>query len=137
MSRLIENKQLVHIGTEIIILIGLSLYFNNKNKKMVSHIDELSKRLEECEKLILKHEDIIKQLVAMFNSRQSPPEVKQNVFKSKHKVNSKHKQLPIQHPVVQQSKPKITFQKNENTSSDSDLDDEIAEELKELQDNSD
>ena len=134
MSKLIENKQLVHIGSEIIVIIGLTFYFNNKNKKLVGQIEELSNRLQENEKLVAKHEDVIRQLVNLVNSRPPVPEQKSNnISKSK---KHKHKQLPLPLPIQQPSKPKISFRDNNedvDSDSDSDLDAEIAEELQELE----
>jgi hypothetical protein len=62
MSKLIENKQIIHIATEIIVILGVTFYFSSKNKKLLEHIEDLSQRLEEQEDLIQKHEHIIKQL---------------------------------------------------------------------------
>jgi len=60
-SKLFDNKQLVHIGSEIVVLLGLTFYFSSKNKKLSGHIDELAQRLEEQEDHIQKLESTIQQ----------------------------------------------------------------------------
>lgn len=71
MSKVFENKQIIHIATEIVILIGLTVYLNFKNKRLQSQIDDLLHRLEDQEDLIQKHEKIIMQLVHAVNSYNS------------------------------------------------------------------
>ena len=58
---------MVHIVSEVIVLIGLTFYFNQKNKKLMNHIEDLAQRIEEQEDLLQKHENIIKKLVASVN----------------------------------------------------------------------
>ena len=59
MSKILENKQIIHIATEIVALMGIIFYFSSKNKKLLSHIEDLSQRLEEQEDLIQKHEKMM------------------------------------------------------------------------------
>ena len=68
MSKLLENKQIIHIASEIVILLGLTFYFNQKNKKLLGYIEDLSQRVEEQEDLLQKHEEIIKKLVEFINN---------------------------------------------------------------------
>ena len=70
MSKLLEKKDIIHIATEIVVLIGITFYFSSKNKKLLDHIEDLSKRLEEQEDLLQKHEKIIMQLVQNINNQQ-------------------------------------------------------------------
>jgi len=86
MSALLQNKQVAHVATEIVVLIGLTFYFSSKNKKLLEHIEDLSQRLEDQEDTIQKHEQIINQLVKLVNRPQLQPVVQQ----------------PLQQPVVQQ-----------------------------------
>jgi len=72
MSKILENKQLIHVGTEIVALIGLTYYFYSKNKKLLENIENLSQRLDEQEDMVQKHEQVIMQLVQAVN-RQMPP----------------------------------------------------------------
>ena len=52
MSKLLENKQIIHIAAEILVLVGITFYFSSKNKKLSEHIEDLSQRLEDQEDLI-------------------------------------------------------------------------------------
>lgn len=44
---LFDNKQMVHIVSEVVVLLGITLYFSSKNKKLMNHIEELAQRLEQ------------------------------------------------------------------------------------------
>ena len=50
---------MVHIASEVVVLVGLTFYFNQKNKKLMRHIEDLAQRVEEQEDLLQKHEQII------------------------------------------------------------------------------
>ena len=70
MSKLIENKHIIHIASEIIVLLGITFYFNVKNKKIMEHIHDLSQRIEEQEDLLQKHEQVIKKLVEFIRKQE-------------------------------------------------------------------
>jgi hypothetical protein len=53
-----ENKQIIHIASEVVVLCGLTFYFSSKNKKLMGHIEELAQRLEEQEDHIQKLEQL-------------------------------------------------------------------------------
>ena len=38
MAKMFENKQIIHIVCEIIVIIGIVFYFSQKNKKLTNHI---------------------------------------------------------------------------------------------------
>lgn len=157
MSKLLENKQIIHIATEIVALIGIIFYFSSKNKKLLEHIEDLSQRLEDQEDLIQKHEQIIRQLVQAVNNRGHPPSPSPQPSKPKH-VKRKKTLSPPKRPLArpprqQPDKPPVSFEDNEeveetyepqpvksaavveeySSDEDSDLDAEIADELEELQ----
>ncbi len=157
MSKLFENKQIIHIATEIVALIGIIFYFSSKNKKLLEHIEDLSQRLEDQEDLIQKHEQIIRQLVQVVNNRGHPPSPSPQPSKPKH-VKRKKTLSPPKRPLArpprqQPDKPPVSFEDNEeveetdkpqpvksaavveeySSDEDSDLDAEIADELEELQ----
>ena len=130
MSTILKNKQMIHIATEAIALIGLAYYFSSKNKKLLEHIEDLAQRLEEQEDMIKKHEEIIIQLIQTVNNR--------------HMSNTPILK-PMKQPMKQPMKPKNTlpeqsrYKENETVqevdsdgSEDSDLDADIAEELQDL-----
>lgn len=137
MSKFFENKQIIHIITEIVILIGITLYFSSKNKKLYEHIEDLSQRLEDQEDLIQKHEQIIRQLVQRLNSSRgsgnspqhtiptpTPKTVSTPVSKSKrNSANIKRiSKSTTQMPKHQITKPQVNFMENtfieENNQSD-------------------
>ena len=62
MSQPLDKKQLIHIASEVVVLVCLTFYFNQKNKKLMTHIEDLAQRLEEQEDLLQKHEQIIRKL---------------------------------------------------------------------------
>jgi hypothetical protein len=146
MSKLFENKQIIHIATEIVALIGIIFYFSSKNKKLLEHIEDLSQRLEDQEDLIQKHEQIIRQLVQAVNNRggthkQLSPKVKKN--KVSHPKRTKKELKSSPKPVVNfddeveeiyepQSKRSAATVEEYSSDDDSDLDAEIADELQEL-----
>lgn len=68
MSKLMENKQLVHIASEAIVLIGITFYFNQKHKKLMSYIEDLAQRVEGQEDIIQKHEMTIGKLIETVNN---------------------------------------------------------------------
>jgi uncharacterized coiled-coil protein SlyX len=59
---LFENKQLIHIVSEVVVLIGLTFYFSSKNKKLMGHVEELAQRIEDQEDHIQKLENTVQQL---------------------------------------------------------------------------
>ena len=65
-NTLLKDKQVLHAVAEVIILSGLVYYFNQQNKKIFLHIENLSQRVEEQEDIIQKHEIVIKKLSESF-----------------------------------------------------------------------
>lgn len=133
-----ENKQMIHIASEIVVVIGLTFYFNQKNKKLMSHIEDLSQRIEEQEDLLQKHEQIIKKLVesikqyqSEFNHKQrhsdyyeQPPPPQQIQMKHKKEIKPKsivtkpvlskpEPKLIVTNPVVSKPDTKVTFKEEE------------------------
>jgi phosphopantetheine adenylyltransferase len=148
MSKLLENKQIIHIAAEIVVLVGITFYFSSKNKKLSDHIEDLSQRLEEQEDLIQKHEQIIRQLVQAMNSqtgsaqnkKQVVKPVTKNVSNTKKKLKSRQQQSPLLQPTVSfNDNEEINeieshnSQEDYSSEDDSVLDAEIADELQELQ----
>jgi len=153
MSKILENKQIIHIVCEAVVIFGLVIHFSKKNKKLTSYIEDVEQRLQEQEELIQKHEQIIGKLIETINNMTLS---KQHSSKKLNKPSQKkvHTQPPLKTPVpvLQQrsSRPKIDFyiseedeedeeedeeedDQEEEYSSDEDLDAEIAEELQELE----
>ena len=59
MVNLLENKQIIHIATDIVVLIGITFYFSSKNKKLLEHLEDLSQSLKDQEDMNKKNEEII------------------------------------------------------------------------------
>ena len=123
---------MIHIASEIVVVIGLTFYFNQKNKKLMSHIEDLSQKIEEQEDLLQKHEQIIKKLVESINHYQSEfkQQQRQSEFKqqqresnyypppqqvqTKNKKNEKEiktKSILVK-PVLSKSEPKVSFKED-------------------------
>jgi len=157
MSKLLENKQIIHVASEIVVLTGITFYFSQKNKKLVGHIEDLSERLEEQEDLIQKHEQVIRKLVEFVNKQSETPKNSHVVEKqppvikrSKKPRRKEHVDPPLSPPPVIKQKPRVQFNTpiedfepnlrpiNEmdeySSEHDSDLDAEIEEELEDLDD---
>ena len=160
MTSFIENKQLIHVATEIVVGLSVTFYFNQQNKKLKSYIDVLSQRIEEQEEEIQKHSEIIEKLLKVNNeSQMNLPQTNSTHKITKTKIVKKpivkkpivisHKKSPYySEPETKQTKNqeiKVSFRDEnvlENTESDSEsdssddneeeLDVEIGEELSEL-----
>lgn len=159
MSKLLENKQLVHITSEIVVLLGLTFYFNQQNKKLMGHIEDLVQRIEDQEDLLQKHEEVIKKLVEYVNQQQTAktqqvhtpptpqvtPQVTPQTIKSASKSKNVDKlpkkvEKPSKQPIVHVQQKEVVDRRvsfteeqlNDDSQSDSDLDAEIAQELSEL-----
>lgn len=49
-----SKEKAIHIISEIIVLVGLFIYFSNKNKNIINYIENINKRLDDQEKMINK-----------------------------------------------------------------------------------
>ena len=127
MSKVIENKQLLHIVSEVIILIGLSLYFHRKTKRLTDHVNALIKKADEHDEIIQRHEQIIRQLVGILN--QKTP-MKQHPRRTR----LFHNKAPLDPPLQTESQTNVNFYSDseDEDEDEDDLDAEIRDELKEL-----
>lgn len=140
MSKLLENKQIVHIATEVVILIGITFYFSSKNRNLLNHIEDLSTKIEDLEDLVQKHERIINHLLKVINTSQPPPkpepQLKQIPKRSIKKPSFKKEEVKVSFKedvkLKPAPKPVIMDDNFDESSDDSDLDKEIEEELNEL-----
>lgn len=55
----VNTSQVVHIVAEIVVLLSMTVYFMHENKKLASRIDSLSKKVEEQEEKLEKHDGVI------------------------------------------------------------------------------
>jgi hypothetical protein len=91
MDKILQNKQLTHIISEVIVLLGLTYYFSSKNKKLLQHIEELSHRLDEKDEQISSLEESVKQLITVCKNQENRFDhivslIKKNVPEPKKKV---------------------------------------------------
>ena len=149
-----ENKQMIHIASEIIVLGGLIYYFNQKNKKLLSHIQDLSRKIEDQEGILQKHEEIIRKMSEFINQQKNtstpiiektkkiPVKEIRTITPKKSepiKVSFKQNPSPIKNKIVQRveeissSEEEEEEEEEEKEEEESDLDAELAEELEELE----
>ena len=64
MSKLLENKQIIHIISEIVVITGITIYFSQQTKKLKSHINDLTQRIDDQDEIIQTHEKKIAQLIS-------------------------------------------------------------------------
>ena len=114
MSKIFENKtMLIHIAAEIIVIIGLSFYFSQKNKKLMGHINDLIQRIEDQEDMIQKHEQLINNLTNALNDINSKISNNKNLpLQAESITNNKNikknvKQQPLNQGPLRQVEPLI------------------------------
>jgi hypothetical protein len=158
MSKLLENKQMVHIASEVVVLIGLTFYFSQKNKKLMGHIEDFALRLEEQDDIIQKHEQLIQRLanavqqlqqnqvtVSPVNSPVKRERSRVAPVQSRRPTKPVHSAPPLKNPSPPKPvTPKIHFDSkiyqepehvyDSRSDSEEDLDKELLEELGDLQD---
>lgn len=138
MSKFFENKQLlVHVVSEVVVLIGITYYFSGKNKKLMNHIEDLVQRIEEQEDIIQQHDQQIKKLISFHVQKSQQNTImkkqeysvpKQSEIIQKQQVVKKNKQ-----PVVVKEEPVVELEEESSEEeNDDELDAEIASELREL-----
>jgi hypothetical protein len=155
MSKILDMKQIIHIATEVVVIVGITVYLTMKQKKMMSHIDNLTKQLQEQEKMIQQHEHVIRQLVVAMNNTpqlEKPPKHKNKSVKKPPPPQSvPNKKLRFQEPEEdkdedtphiyetedeeKEDEEKEKIKELDSSENDSDLDAEIADELSELAQN--
>lgn len=156
----LDTKQILHIVTELIVIVGISIYFVNKNKILSDHIEELELKIKQQEEILQNHDNLILKIMNTINVMNSPqhqqpqqpqpqPQIPQLLQKNKIKlpknINSSKKVVMIIPPSPQkpvQKKPKVEEiieeedeDENEcdNEFREEDLDEELLEELKDLE----
>lgn len=157
-----KNPQTIHIISEVVVLIALVIWVSSYKKKINSQVDKLHLRLEEQEEkiqkleavnsqlqqsiqqqrnLLLQHQSFLENLT---QGRQEEHSVKETVpiVKSKKSKNARMVQeTPSPQPIVQKKPPPVVniekTPKSEEADSEAesitDLDEELADELKDLE----
>jgi hypothetical protein len=154
MSSIFQNKHLIHIAAEVIILSAVVIYFHLQNQKLTNHIKEIVKKLEEQDELLKKHDMILQRLLTVnVQSFQNPGPI------LRQPPPQPTRPLQAQQPIVQEQKParqekpknkteiKVEakpvvlnldtsikeVEEESESENEEDLDEEIANELKELE----
>ena len=118
MNSITQNKQqTIHVVSEIIVLIGVIFYFNQRHKKLLKHIEEISQRLENQEELLQKHDETIKKIVESIKSQplsSQRPQVKQPTTQVKQPTTkvknvSIPKTVPITNNILHVEEEKESF----------------------------
>ena len=132
----IDTKQIIHIASEIAVIGGITVYFMNKTNKLSEKIEELQELIQQQQESIQQHDNLILKLMNNLNTLNS-----QNLNNIKFNNDPKNKL-----PSNLMSKNKVVIMippKPENTEplsnkveeiNDYDLDYELEEELKDLND---
>jgi hypothetical protein len=148
MSSIFQNKQILHIIVEMVVISGIVIYFYRKTKESSLQIELLLKRIQIQDEILQKHETMLNSLLS---------QKKNNIEKSSNKKQHQPKSQPEVHNVVieevkevkEVEKPKETKPVNITLTSiieeydepqeteteierEENLDDEIADELNEL-----
>lgn len=63
-----DNKQILHLVAELLVLIFIIFHFSQKTKRLARHIEDLASRIEEQEDVLQRHEKILEQI---FNERKT------------------------------------------------------------------
>lgn len=129
MSYLTNNKiQLVHIASDIVVVSAMAIYFVKKNKSLVNTINELTKRVEEQNEILQKHEQMLKAILLQKQFAVQQPVYEPPVkMTRKMSVESTKVKKPIPKPISEISEMESEIDEEE-------LDKELSEELAELND---
>jgi hypothetical protein len=150
---LTNNKDIVRIIVEVLVLIGICYYFNSRNSKTLKHMEELSQRMEEQEDENEKTRNKISELTTVIESltraleRQSTVPQRQPLLRKQPKNTVTHiEKFP--EPTINNIRPDtptigshtqtVDFLEEHKEQLDveileEDLDDELSDELDELQ----
>jgi uncharacterized coiled-coil protein SlyX len=85
----------IHIIMEVVTICGMGIYFSRKIAKQQKIIDELVKKIAECDENMQRHEEILEKIVARLNtdprvvSRQPSPNVSEPVRQVSQKLPPK------------------------------------------------
>jgi hypothetical protein len=62
----INKQQIIHIVSELVIITGISIYFNSKVKKLANYIETLENKIIQQEQVIQNHEQLLLRLMNNF-----------------------------------------------------------------------
>lgn len=139
MFEILHKKDIIHIIAEIAVIAGVVYYFSIQNKKLLEHIKRLDAKLEEQDKLINKHEEILKEILASKVSNYVPfkntvsegqtPRIIVSTFRPDNSFVERDTHLPRIEEVEEDEKE----EENDKNEPEINLDKELEEELKDLE----
>ena len=157
MSKLLENKQLIHVCAETIVLLGMTYHFSQNNKKMSQKMDDLLKKINEQNEKIEKQKLVIDELynkvdyefirnkksVNFKNEVEKYPKKKlKKDENSESEEEYEAKRSPVYKKKInkkgnddEKNERSRKIEKNNQNSEHSQIEDEIKNELSELEDN--
>ena len=128
MNRILENKQIIHMVSEVVIIASISYFFYQKNRKLSQEIENLAQLLQEQQNILDKHENLIKKLL----DNQSYQQTVMHKPKLSEKVKTIRREVVLPTKDEEPVPPRVVRLDEPEEKNDSDLDDEIQSELNEL-----
>lgn len=118
-----ENHQIIHVVSEVVLFAGLVFWISKKNSNLTNTIDDLTQRIQEQEEQLKRHEELIKQLITNINNLvpHHPPHHHKKVV---------HKKPPVKTRITKEI---VVPPPQSDSEHESDLDNELTDEIKELQ----
>ena len=148
----IETKQIIHIASEVLVIGGITFYFENKIGKLNDKVDELQSIIQQQSEMIQQHDNLILKLLntvatlqtnqqknGIFTSSQQPmipPKKKVDETLPQNISNKKQVLIVVPNPLESLFELPQHQQSNsvvEEIFDEDNLDDELLEELKELE----
>lgn len=68
MSKLLDTKQIAHIAAELMVLAGLAIYFNQKQRRMMTEINKMAEMIEKQNEKIKIQSSQINMLMSSFET---------------------------------------------------------------------
>jgi hypothetical protein len=114
MLKLIDNKQIIHIATEIIVIVCLTFYFTKKTKVLTNKIDSLEEKIEAQKLIIQQHDQLIHKLIELINEQMLHKNVVAETFQNQPVIIEKSKKIqPVKKNINEKNtKPTTTLPKN-------------------------
>lgn len=147
----LENKQIVHFVSEIIVIGTVIYWFQKKTADLTLQISNMNKKLEEQSAVINRHEQMIGQLVGLVDTlsrgnlvspQQSQPQPQHKITVNKQSpqhLSKKQKVSFIEEEPAPKNKSKIRSEpepevepEDDLSETESDIDREIQDEIEEL-----
>jgi hypothetical protein len=100
MSFIKDNKDIIHIATETVVVVGLGYYIHASTSNLRNHISELRNNLDSTRTLVNTHEQTIKQLIMKIEELQQQVSLLGNIQLAK-----KTKQVPTPRQSISQTPP--------------------------------